>query len=129
MLAMDEDALIAAVDVIGRTGAKKFEIGYLYDDVPAEDASWWAHAQYKGTRVTEEKHRGPAEAAEALAARLLTNAQCQHCHKLVTLSGGGAVARDATLIGGGKWTAGEQAAAGLCHWRRMGRKWERGCAA
>jgi len=42
---LDEDALIAAADLVGRTGATGFEIGYLHDDVPAEKAGWYAHAQ------------------------------------------------------------------------------------
>ncbi len=31
---LDEDALIAATDLVGRTGAKEFQIGYLNDDPP-----------------------------------------------------------------------------------------------
>lgn len=83
---MDDDALIATVDLIGRTGAKGFEIGYLHEGVPVEEAGWYAHAQYRGARITEENHRGPVEAAEALARQLLTGAMCNHCKKLVALS-------------------------------------------
>jgi hypothetical protein len=32
----------------GRAGAREFEIGYLHDDVPLEDAGWYAHVQYQG---------------------------------------------------------------------------------
>lgn len=120
------EAVQACADLAGRTGATGFEIGYLHDGVPAEEAGWYAHAQYRGTRITEEG-RGPVEACEGLAARLLSGAQCQHCKKLVTLSPLGAMARDVTLLNGKTWTAREQAAAGLCHWQREGSRWERGC--
>lgn len=125
---MDDDALRAAVELVGRTGATSFEIGYLHEDVPVEEAAWYAHAQYKGARITVENKASPVEAAEGLARRLLAGAQCQHCRKLVTLSDAGAMARDTVLTNGTRWTAEQQAAAGgLCRWRRMGSTWKRGC--
>lgn len=124
---MDDDALAAAVDLIGRTGAQGFEIGYLHDDVPIEAAGWYAHAQYRGARITEENHRGPIEAAEALARQLLTGAMCNHCKKLVALSDDGAVAFNGTLLDGTRWTAEQARAAGQCRWRRVGPRWVRGC--
>lgn len=102
---MDQDALLAAAALVGRTGARNLEIGYLHDDVPVHEAGWYAHAQYKGTRVIEEDHRGPIEAVEALARRLLDGGQCAHCKQTVTLTDGGG-----------------------CRWTRMGRQWRRGCA-
>jgi hypothetical protein len=71
---MDEDALLAAVELVGRTGAKGFQIGFVHDDVPVAEAGWYAYAQYKGARVTAEDKAGPIEAAEALARQLLTGA-------------------------------------------------------
>ena len=120
-------AVKACADLVGRTGAKSFECGYLHDDVPAEQAGWYATAVFRGTKITAEDKPSPAEACDELAMRLLSGAQCQHCRKLAALSADGAVARDVTLVGGKKWTAEEQAAAGLCHWRRIGDRWERGC--
>jgi hypothetical protein len=106
-----DDAFIAAVDLTGRTGARQLEVGYLHDDVPAEQAGWYAHAQYRGARITVEDHAGPVQALEALAWRLLTGAQCQHCHGLVALEAGGAVAfPNARLVDGRDWPL-EQAAA------------------
>ena len=125
--ATDGDAVRACADLAGRTGATSFECGYVHDDVPAEEAGWYATAVFRGTKITAGDKRSPAEACLELAVRLLSGAQCQHCRKLVTLSADGAVARDVTLVGGGTWTAEEQAAAGLCHWRRAGDKWVRGC--
>lgn len=123
---MDDDATAAAFELIGRTGATSLQIGFLHDDVPMEEAAWWAHAQYKGSRITVENKTSPLEAAEGLARRLLTGGQCTHCRKLITLSDF-AVARDAILVDGTTWTQEQQAAAGLCRWRRTGRTWKRGC--
>lgn len=104
---LDQDALDAALDLIGRTGARSFEIGYLRDDVPLEQAGWYAHAQYRGARITAEDHPGPVEAAEALARRLLTGARCVNCDKVITLSG--------------------EASRKTCRWTRLGTRWEKGC--
>lgn len=120
---MDDDAMVAAVDVIGRTGAREFKVGFVNDEPPH---NWYAHAQYRGTRVTVENKADPLEAAEALARQLLAGGQCTHCKKVITLSGF-AVAKDKTMIDGRKWTKQEQAAAGLCRWRRAGNRWKRGC--
>lgn len=101
MIDMDGDAIVACVDLVGRTGASGFEIGWLHDDVPIEQAGWYAHAKYQGARITTAGNdAGPAEAADALSRRLLRGGQCM-CGKKVTLSG----SRDAR-----KW----------CHWSRHG---------
>ena len=124
---LDEDAVLACADLVGRTGAKEFRIGYLNDDAPNQ---WYARASYKGTRITEQDYRGPSEAADALSRRLLTGAKCTHCGGLVALSGAGAVAYGSPVMAdGSRWTAAEAAAAGQCRWRRMGPKWVMGCKA
>ncbi|OIN79982.1 hypothetical protein [Mycobacterium malmoense] len=102
----DQDAFNAALDLIGRTGAKQFEIGYLNENVPVEQADWYAHAQYHGTRVIAEHHRGPVEAAEALARRLLDGGLCTHCGLRIALAD----------------FPGKR-----CRWTRQGDKWARGC--
>lgn len=101
---LDQDEVNAACDLVGRTGATELTVGYLYDDVPVEDAGWYAHAQYRGARVIVEDKVGPTEALMALARRLLDGAQCAHCGKEVSLRDG---------VG--------------CRWRREGDKWKRGC--
>lgn len=103
---MNEDALIACVDLVGRAGASGFDIGYLHDDVPVEQAGWWAAAYYQGARIQVDDHQSPTLAAQALAERLLRGATCR-CGQLVALSGG----RDG------------------CRWRLVGAKWEPGCDA
>jgi len=128
---MDDDALIAAADLVGRTGARGLEIGHLHDDVPAEEAGWYAHAQFRGARITEEDHRGPTEAAEALARRLLTGSMCTHCHGLIALSDEGATVYPGSLrTDGSVWTAEEVEKIRdrpQCRYRRMGNRWVRGC--
>lgn len=124
---LDEDALQACADLVGRTGATGLQFGYLHDDVPPDQAGWYAHAQYRGARITVDDQRGPIEAADALCRRLLVGAKCVHCSKLVALSDDGAVAYDSTLVDGTRWTAEEAARAGQCRWRRVGPRWARGC--
>jgi hypothetical protein len=124
---MDEDAAVAAVDLIGRTGAREVEVGYLHEDVPAEDAGWHAHAKYRGARVGVEGMRGPVEAVEALARRLLTGAKCR-CGALVALSDAGAVAYPGQpLADGTVWDETAIVEAGQCRWTRMGRRWVSAC--
>lgn len=101
---INDDVVVACADLVNRTGAAGFEIGHLHDDVPVEEAAWYAHAQYLGARITVEDHRSPSGAALALAERLLSGATCR-CRKPVTLSDG--------QTG--------------CRWRLVGRRWESGC--
>lgn len=124
----DMDAAVAATELVGRTGAKGLEFGYLHDDVPIAEAAWYAFARYKGARIIEENHVGPVEALEALAKRILTGAKCQHCGGLVALSDHGALAYAAsTLLDGTPWNIEQTRDARQCRWRRAGRTWKRGC--
>lgn len=103
---MHGDAVVACADLIGRTGATGLELGYVHDDVPVEDAGWYAHATYRGTRLMTEDHRSPSAAALALAERLLAGGMCR-CGQRVTL--------DDDRPG--------------CRWQLMGKRWEPGCDA
>lgn len=104
----DQDALNAGLHLIERTGAMQTEIGYLNDDVPADQADWYAHAQYFGARITSEHHIGPVEAVEGLARRLLDGGLCAFCGQIVSLGD----------------FPGKR-----CRWTRNGDQWVRGCAA
>lgn len=119
--------MTATADLVGRSGARNLEIGYLHEDVPVEEAGWYAHARYQGARIIAEDHRGPVEALEALARRILTGAKCTHCGGLVALSDDGAYYMGDTLADGSRWSRRQARSAGLCRWRRMGPKWVRGC--
>lgn len=103
------DAVVAAADLVGRSGATSFEIGYLHDDVPADEAGWYATAYYRGARLTGEHPSDPARAAEALARAVLNGARCTHCNGEV-------------LIGDQLPTR-----RNYCQWRREGQRWTRGC--
>lgn len=125
-----DDRFTAAVRLVGNTGAKTLEVGYLHDNVPAEQAAWWATAAYQGAKVGVENHAGPAEAIEALAEKLLTGARCQWCAGLVALSTAGAVAYPGCVMADGSRMPGsreEIAALGQCLWGRNGARWEPGC--
>lgn len=125
----DGDAVKACADLVARTGAKSFECGYVNDDVPVADAGWYATAVYKGAKLTEQDKASPAQACDALAARLLTGAQCQHCKGLVALADAGAFAYgSAVLATGQRWDVEDAARAPQCRWTRTGARWERGCA-
>jgi len=100
----DDEAITACADLVGRSGATSFIIGYLHEGVPIAEAGWYAHAQYHGARLICENQRGPAEAAEGLSARLLDGARCVYCSlPVVTGDGEG------------------------CRWHREGARWEPGC--
>jgi hypothetical protein len=103
---INDDVVLACADLVDRAGAASFEIGYLHDDVPIEQAGWYAHAQYRGARITAEDQPSPTGAALALAERLLRGATCR-CGAPVTLSD----------------------SAGGCRWRLVGQRWEPGCDA
>lgn len=119
--------MLACVDLVGRAGGRKFEIGYLHDDVPVDQAAWYAHVEYRGARIFVENHSGPAEAADALARKLLTGGKCR-CGRLVALSRDGAIAyADTTMADGSRWTVAEARAAGQCLWKRSGARWDPSC--
>lgn len=127
--APDGDAVMACADLVSRTGATGFECGYVHDNVPAEQAGWYATAVYRGAKITAEDKASPAEACDALAERLLTGAQCQHCKGLVALSDEGAFAyHSGVLATGQRWDAEDAAKTRQCRWTRSGGRWERGCA-
>ena len=101
----DQDAFHASLELVRRAGASQFELGYLHDDVPIEEAGWWASANYQGARIFVEDNKGPVEAVEALARRLLIGAQCRRCGEPVSLQDD----REG------------------CRWTRNGRTWIPGC--
>lgn len=103
---LNTDAVVACADLAGRAGATDFEIGWVHDDVPAEEAGWYAHVRYRGARLTVDDRRSPSEAALALAERILAGGTCR-CGKVVTLADGGSG----------------------CRWRLVGKRWESGCDA
>jgi hypothetical protein len=104
----DEDALMASADLITRSGAREFQFGWLDDDVPIEQARWYAKARWGGEMMAEEDHVGPVEAADALARRVIAGGMCVHCMRRMALGGDDPE---------------------TCPWERQGRQWVRGCLA
>lgn len=103
---MHGDAVEAAAHLADRAGAKDFELGFIRDNVPIEEAGWYAHASYQGARIFVEERRSPSEAALAFAERMLRGAQCR-CRQVVTLVDGQPG----------------------CRWQLLGKRWEPGCDA
>lgn len=127
---MDDDALVASVDLIGRTGARDLEIGHDGDgDEPAvSDVRWHAVCSYSGTKVIEDGHPDPVTAVEALARSLMTGGVCTHCQGLIALSDRGAVIRAGSrLLDGTVMTEERARAMSQCRWTRQGARWARGC--
>jgi hypothetical protein len=114
-----EDDLRAATDLVDRTGARGLELGYVDGAIPGR-VHWYAHAQYAGARVIVEDKRGPLEALEALAHRLLTDARCPYCDGLVALP-------TASDLLDGNTTEEQLPTPPRCHYRREGQRWVRGC--
>jgi hypothetical protein len=102
---IDQDAIDACADLIARSGASAFEIGYV-DDTPG--SPWYAAATFKrwGGGELRREGGGPAEAADALSRRVLAGATCTRCHKPVALSG---------------------EHPDRCRWSRQGDRWTAGC--
>ncbi len=105
---VDEDILVACADLVDRAGGMHFELGHVHDDVPPEEAGWYAHATYQGARIIVDDQRSPAAAALGLAERILTGGQCK-CGRISTVTQTDSRTR--------------------CRWQRVGQRWESGCDA
>lgn len=123
----DEIAIIACADLVGRSGAKQFQIGYLHDDVPTEQAGWYAHAQYVGARISATDQPSPARAAAELARKILTGGKCR-CGRLAALSEDSAPELGSgRMVDGSFWPVQQAAAAGQCLWRLIDKTWTPSC--
>lgn len=123
LLAADVAAVVAVSRLAGRSGAREFQFSCRDPDAPYEQRGWWVTATYRGARLMADGHATPAQACDALAARMLDRGECQGCGKLAF------VARPE-----GYRVADEQMAArakreGICRWRREGDRWLRACGA
>jgi hypothetical protein len=101
------DEVVAAADLVGRSGGRSFEVGYLNDDPPHE---WYATATYRGARVIAQGHDDPGSACDALAAKILTGGQCTHCGRTVAITHSRRVAD-------------------RCVWTRTDERWQGACKA
>jgi len=107
---IDAADITACADLVGRTGATGFEIGYLRDaDDPTyilRGPGWYASALYQGSRVFTEDHYLPDVAADRLAVLLLDGGECLHCGRTVRLT---------------------PPLTSACRWWRAGDRWHPGC--
>ena len=104
---MDLPAIVAAVGVVGRSGAAQFEIGWLDDSYPHR---WWASAKYQGRRITGEHPSKPDIAVDRLVHKMLHGGLCVHCGDRINLT-----------PTKGRW------ADGNCEWHRVDAIWQPGC--
>ena len=81
---IDTAAVVASADLVNQAGGRGFQIGWTCPHVPDEedghncpDVTWYAHAQWKGSRLTVEGHPDPGAAATALAVRVLDGGRCR----------------------------------------------------
>lgn len=99
------DAVLACADLVGRAGAKDFQIGFLNEEATTmAEAGWYATAKWRGTRFDSGPQQSPELAAMALATRVLKDADCR-CGQTVTL-------------------ADDEPG---CRWQLVGREWKPGC--
>jgi hypothetical protein len=76
--ATDDPRLLAAVDLIARTGAEQFSIRYSDEEPPVV---WMAYAEYAGNRREVDAAFEPLTAVLRLAERLIDGGVCQHCKR------------------------------------------------
>jgi hypothetical protein len=106
---LDSDMMKAALDLAGRTGAFRVDIGF--DD---EADGWYMTTAFNEAEIEVSGYRAPDEAAYGLARRLLAKATCR-CGRQVTLDD--PQDRDEELA----------TPRYFCRWRLAGARWEAGC--
>lgn len=75
------ERLVAAVDMIGRTGSKSFQLRYSDDEQPVV---WMAIGEWRqdGQTVHEvAAAMDPVRAALRLCEQVMDGARCTHCHR------------------------------------------------
>lgn len=120
-LARTTESTIAIADLVARSGARQFEVGYLRDPSDPEyiiaGPGWYCSAFYRGARLTAGDMPGPEQAADGLAHRILNGGRCTHCGSMTTTADLAAVIYE-------RWGRARKA---RCIWWRDGETWRRGC--
>lgn len=115
------DCVVAIADLVARTGAAQFTIGYLRDEDEPEFAEkgpgWYAQVQLRGARVICDEMPFPEHAADGLAHRLLDGGTCTHCGEFTTT----APTETGIYLRFGSHRKAR------CKWRRLGDHWYSGC--
>lgn len=80
---VDMGAMIAGLDILGRSGARGVEIAHngdeLQEDGSAADLRWTVTGTWEGTKVWSAPAERPGIAVRALLGRVLNGAQCGRC--------------------------------------------------
>ena len=89
---IEQKAVLAAADLVGRSGARRFEFGYLNAQGLAferDGPMWWASAIFKGRRLGVEGQPSPGMACTLLVGQIIDGGQCTKCGEVSTVSGDG----------------------------------------
>lgn len=79
----DDPLLIAAIELIGRTGAKNIQIRYTDDPEPTV---WIADAEWDEGRLCGSGFT-PVDAAFDLCENAIDGGVCKHCHRPTAVTG------------------------------------------
>jgi hypothetical protein len=113
-------AIIAATDVVGRSGAKETQLYF--------ENGFHAVAIFPGRRViVSEYPNDPAGAADELARRVIHNGRCTSCRKIIVAEDRRPLAMSVTLPDGTVEHRTKPERTDLCFWDRVGERWEREC--
>lgn len=80
MKVRDQDRVTAAIEMIGRSGAKSCEVRLSPPEAPDGQRVWLVIADY-GDKWDVGAGQSPGLAAERLLDQLLDGGQCQHCRR------------------------------------------------
>jgi hypothetical protein len=73
--------VIAAVELLGRTGVTDVEFAYDEEDAYPDKVLWWAKGNWKGHRVYSVHFPYPAQALEDVLSRVINGGTCGRCGK------------------------------------------------
>lgn len=77
-----DERIKAGVDLIGRTGAKQFQIRYSDDEKPV---IWFAVAIWEDSKYETAAGADPLQAVMRLCERLIDGGICTHCNRPTAL--------------------------------------------
>lgn len=78
---LDIQRTVALFGLLGHTGVKDVEIGYMNEEKPYD---WWAKGNWDGHRVYSEGHLGADDALDEIAKQVIHNGMCVKCERKVT---------------------------------------------
>ena len=73
--------VVAAVELLGRTGVSDVEFAYDEESTYPENVLWWAKGNWRGHRVYSAHFPYPAQALEDVLGRVINGGTCGRCGK------------------------------------------------